>query len=440
MSESNNDQVIQELNQQIEEQRAKNDQAGLVDSLTRLGSHYLNAGDAPKALTHVEEAISLTEALNDQINLARLLGVKGLALVRIGNPKQALQSFNKSRKLAEKIQHLPITIDAYSHIGKLQFETGETEKGIKNLEFAYRTAFELGDTQREMYIAGLMANVFLVIEQAGKAMEFFSIALDAAKTMGKKEAECQYQVAIGRIYMLKEDYGPAEEHFKNVLDIGTRLANQNIQFSAFENLLQLSIRLEDAGMVRFNGAQALRLAREINDPGAEAENIRLLAGFLLEQAEYEQAKPVLQRGLELAKEVHDQGYQIDMLTHLGLANYFTGDLARALDLLLDAYQLATQLQDAPRLAEVGARLSVVKAELGDLNEAVKYAQEAIAVAEVQGLYRLQAEQHVMLGMTLMDLDKPEEARQQLEQAGAIYRQYEMEELLEQVEEILSQIG
>lgn len=433
------EETIQELTDQISEMKRAGDNEGVLDLQIRTGSVYLDYGNAPKALTHFEEGIKLAEELGADIDLARLFGMKGLALIRIGNPKQAMQAFNKSRKTAEKIGHIPITIDAYTQIGKLQYETGEIEKGIKNLEKAYRTSFENGDKQREMYIAGVMGRVFLVMEQQGKALEFFSIALDTAQELGRKESESQYQIAAGHVYLITKDFGPAEEHFKNALDIGTRLKDPKIQLLAFESLFQLSIQVDDVGAVLFNGEQTLRIAKEIEDIGAEAENIRRMAHYLFEKGDHERAIPFLERGLEIGQAIHDKNFQMDMLAQLGLAQYFFENLEKAEELLFEAYQLATQMQKPLELAQIGGKLSVVKAERGELEAAIKYAQEAVQVAEAQNLPLLRGEQLVLLAMNYLDLDKQEEAREHLNKAVALYRELGQEDMLEQAELLLESI-
>ena len=433
------EEIIQELKIKISELVRAGDREGVLDLQIRAGSMYLDYGNAPKALTHFEEGIKLAEELGEDIELARIMGMKGLALIRIGNPKQAIQAFSKSRKTAEKIGHVPITIDAYTQIGKLQYETGEIEKGIKNLEKAYRTAFESGDKQREMYIAGVMGRVFLVMEQEGKALEFFSIALDTAQELGRKESETQYQIAAGHVYLITKDFGPAEEHFKNALDIGTRLKDPKIQLLAFESLFQLSIQIDEVGMVLFNGEQTLRIANEIEDIGAEAENIRRMVQFLFEKGDYERSIPFLERGLEIGQAIHDKSYQMDMLAQQGLGQYFLENLEKAEKLLFDAYQLATQMQKPVELAQIGGKLSVVKAERGALEEAIKYAQEAVQVAEAQNLPLLRGEQLVLLAMNYLDLDRPEDAREHLSMAEALYRELERDDLAGQAKDLLESI-
>jgi tetratricopeptide (TPR) repeat protein len=437
---TDHNQAIIKLEKLIAEQRTAKNEIELKETLTKLGTLFLALREAPKALTQFEEAISLAKAQDDEVNEARLYGVKGIALKQIGNDKQALQAFKKSRQIAERIGHRPITMDAETQIGKLEFEMGEPEKGIKNLEKAYRSAFETNDLQREMYIAGIMGNTFLAVEQDGKAMEFFSIALDVAKTLEKPQSESHYQILIGHIYLKKKDYGPAEEYFKYALDTGARLKNPQIEFAAFESLLQMSIHMKDPEQSLFNGEQTIQLARVIDDVGAEAENIKQLTRFLIEQGQYEAALPYLERGLELAAKVHDVEWQMDMLAWLGLAHYYLDELDQADDLLLKAYELATQMQKPVALAQISAKLGCVKADKGDIQEALKYSEEAILVARAQELPELEGEQLILQAMNYLDLGEPQEAKTLIEQGIDLYQRLARPDLIQNAEKLLEQVS
>ena len=224
------------------------------------------------------------------------------------------------------------------------------------------------------------------------------------------------------------------------LDTGARLKNPNIEFAAFESLLQLSIQMKDPELAIFNGEQAIRLARVIDDIGAEAENIKRLTQFLIDQGKYAAAIPFLEQGLVLAAQVHDAEGQMDMLAWLGLAHYYLDALDQADEMLLKAYELATQLQKPVALAQIGAKLGVVKADKGDIQEALKYSEEAIQVARAQELPELEGEQLILQAMNYLDLGEPQEAKTLIEQGIDLYRRLERPDLIHNAEQLLEQVS
>jgi tetratricopeptide (TPR) repeat protein len=394
-------------------------------------NQQLRKGEAPQALTLINETIEQAKKWDDQMNQARLLGLKGIALKQIGNPKQAVDAFIKSEKIARGIEHLPILIDALTQIGKIRVERGEADQAVPILEEAYRKAFESQDHRREMYLSGLQGDMYMVLEQHGKAMEFYALGLEKAQQLQQLEAQCSYQIAIGKIFLLKEDFGPAEEHFKNALDLGTRLSHAGYEFQAFENLLNLSILGEDIQAVRQHGREAVRLAKEIGDLAGEASTISDLVDYLLQEEDYRLALDYLERGLSLAEQAHDQSWQLKMIADQGIAHYYLGELESGEEKFNQALEKAIQLQMVNEEAVLKSQLSALKADQGDLEASLKLGESALEAARESGQRRIEADQYVLNALSLVDLKRLDQAASSLEKGVDIYQELDLPELAEQ---------
>ncbi len=406
-------------------------QQDYFNSAMETANQQLRKGEAPQALTLIIETIDQAKKWNDQMNQARLLGLKGIALKQIGNPKQAVSSFKKSEKIARGIEHLPILIDALTQIGKIRVERGEADQAVPILEEAYRKAFESQDHRREMYLSGLQGDMYMVLEQHGKAMEFYAIGLEKAQQLQQLEAQCSYQIAIGKIYLLKEDFGPAEEHFKNALDLGTRLSHAGYEFQAFENLLKLSILSGNTQAVRQHGKEAVRLAKEIGDLAGEASSISDLVDFLLREEDYRLALTYLERGLTLAEQAHDQPWQLKMIADQGIAHYYLGELEAGEEKFNTALEKAIQLQMVNEEAVLKSQLSALKADQGDLKTALELGESALKAARKSSQKRIEADQYVLNALSLVDLKKPDRAVEALQSGVDIYLELDLPELAEQ---------
>jgi tetratricopeptide (TPR) repeat protein len=411
----------------------------LIVALADYGNAILKTGDAPQALTHIEEALRLAKSIDEKINQARLLGLKGTALKQIGNPQTAQNAFNKSLKLARKLDHKPIMIDALTQLGRLKVEIGEMEKGIPDLELAFRTALEIQDAPRIMYIAGLMAGVFMLSEQYGKAMELYAIALEHAENLEKLEAQSNYHLSIGNIYLLKKDFNPAEEHMKKALDIGSRLGNPRIQFSSFEQLLRHAIICDKLYEAQFSGQQAVRLAKDLKDIGAAVMVLRQLGEYLLEKEAYADALPLLEDGYALCQEMHDQEQQMYFLKDQGMCHYLTGALDTAEEKLKSALDIGHFLHLPDQEAAIASRLSAIKADQGHLDQALSYGQRALELAKNHKLTFLEGELHVMQGLNMHENGQAETAVKHLKSALAIFSQFGRKDLQEQVQSYLNEL-
>ena len=282
-------QEIQRSESALETARDGEDTRQMLTIYPDLANRYLNQGDAHQALTYINEGIDLCEKTGNKIIQARLLGLKGMALRQIGNPKQALKAYRSSQRIAEPLDHKPIWIDTLSQIGKIHAEQQEYDEAVVPLEKAYRMAYKIQNVPREMFIAGLQGDTYQAMSQFGKAMEFYTIGLEKAQELGSKEAQCSYHIAIGKIFVEEDAPDPAYEHFKHALDIGSRLQYAGYEFQAFENLMHLSIQQDDDDAAIKNGEQAIQLAREIEDLGAEATCVSSLSDYLIGKGDYQTA-------------------------------------------------------------------------------------------------------------------------------------------------------
>lgn len=433
-------QEIQRLESALETAREGEDTRKMLTIYPDLANRYLNEGDAPKALTYINEGIDLSEKAGNQIAQARLLGLKGMALRQIGNPKQALKAYRSSQRIAKSLDHKPIWIDALSQIGKIHAEKQEYAEAIVPLEKAYRMAYKSQDAPREMFIAGLLGDTYQAMSQFGKAMEYYTIGLEKAQELGNNEAQCSYHIAIGKIYVEEDAPDPAHEHFKHALDIGSRLQHAGYEFQAFENLMHLSIKQDDVDAAIKNGEQAIQLAREIEDLGAEATSISSLSDYLIEKGEYQTASRHLDRGLALAKKAHDQEWQLKMTADKGIAHYYLGSLDEADDWITRALETAVHLQKNAEEMILRSQLSAIKADLGHIEASLTLAEQSLELAQQQDQPIIAGDQYILIAMNHYELGNREEARHAAHQALALYRELERDDLVERARTVLEGFG
>src|SRR3970040_1233482 len=122
------DEKINQLQSAIEAARQEKASSQLWLLQRKLGQHFLEQGDAPKALTEFNEALKTVSKGDDKESLAQLLGFRGIALKEIGNFSLALQAIRKSHATAKEIRHDALTCDALIQMAILKSDMGrETE-------------------------------------------------------------------------------------------------------------------------------------------------------------------------------------------------------------------------------------------------------------------------------------------------------------------------
>ena len=260
------DVYIYQLERSLEFARKGGDQPKIMAALMEYGQALLKEGDAPKALTQFEEALTDAEQQNDPLLQARLWGYKGMALKNIGNSDQARGAFMKSNRFARKAEHPILICDSLIRLGMLFAETGEVTKGISKLEQAFGMAIQEKDDLRKMNIAQILGNYFTGLQSSDKALEYYADGLEAAKQLGDKRALCSFSMSIANVQMFEEIFDVAAENYAKALDLAVEVQDASAQVSALIGLTRTSTYLDKQRIALKYAEQALNMAREILQP------------------------------------------------------------------------------------------------------------------------------------------------------------------------------
>jgi tetratricopeptide (TPR) repeat protein len=389
--------------------RQSTDATALIDALLALGKAYFDAGNTPKGLTQIEEALALAEAAGDQEAEARLWGYKGMALVRLGNLHFAQRALFRSLKLATTINHRTLQADAQAQIGQLMADRGEGTKAISYFEQALALVLEMGDQLRAMRLAGQLGALFLGMGALDKAADYYSEALHTAQQLALPRPACSYWLGLGDVMLANEEPDAAIEQYEQALNLADSLEEPQAQIPVLTSLLRAHIRAGRRSMAQLYGDQAIRIASEAGEALAEISALNLLIDFLLKEGAARRVVVYAERGLAIALAQEDWSWQLTMRTHLGAAYLAAQQWEPALVQLQGALTLAEQLQDEAAQAHLYGRIGAVLAEQARLPEAIVAAQQALTLAQTVGDPQLIGEQQILLALLYHDLGEPEQA-------------------------------
>jgi|GEM_PF-1846799 len=417
--------------------RTAGDLATLEGALFELGRAYLNSGNVPKGLTQFEEGLEVSAETGNRQAQARFWGYKGIALTQLGNTHFAQIALQKARKLAQEVDDLPLLADCLIHLGQLQAAAGKTSRAIAKYEQALGISRDAGNRPRQMYAAAQAAALFANMGALEKAMEYYSVALDAAERSGRRHAACSYHIAIGNVLLAGGENELAVTRFEEALELASTLEERAAELDALSHLMRAHMATNRLRMATFYADNAIRLARESGAGDVELAQINLLTPYLLEQEQYAQARPYLERGLALAQGQDNWMGQMTMSERLGYVHYQLGEFDQALAAYKEALGFAQHIHEPAARARLLGRLSAVFAEQGAMDEAVTTADKALALARENENDDLIAEQQMLLAFTYQDAGEIDKAITCCREAISTYEQQENEVLREQAEMLLA---
>lgn len=427
------------LESEVTKAREQNDSPALIQALIQLGQSYLQMGNTPKALTQFEEALELAQAGDDQALTARLWGYKGICLVKLGNSHFSQIALYKSYNMAKALDNKAIMIDALTQLGLLQLDGEQPTKAISKLEQAMGHAMAIGDQPRLMHLAGRLGNIFLGLSSVEKAVEYYSLAIQAAEKNSNQRAICSYKLGIGQAYFINKEYGLARELFEEALAIAGETDDPQAERSGLSGLMRVAMATDNVSMVTLYGQQIVRMTAEAGAQSEEIETINLLSVFLLQRQLFKKALPLLQRGLALADENSDWDWQLTMHERLGMVYYQLERLPDAQQHYQDALECALHLQDPRAASHLYGRISAVLAEQNQMQDALVAGKQALKLAQQQDDADLTGEQQILLAFTYAEMNDVAQALDYCQQGIATLQQTDSTDLLQKAESLHAEL-
>ena len=251
--------------------RLEKNVSGLTLTLVRRGIVYRFLGDYDASLRDANEVIELTEAKDDLQNLyAEALRVKGLALYRLGQSRQAVEFFEHSLNLY-------IHLNDASSIPILLMETGNVYHTIGNYVdagIAYEKALNIWRQEGNLsWQANLLNNLAVLRHFQGeyeKAALAFEEGLVCAQRSGYKRMEALIAIGLGDLYAELEDFSVAQRNYQHAEEIVQGMDDRFLLFyliMAQASLVLLQKRTAEAHQLTTNAAVMIKSGDSLYEKG-----------------------------------------------------------------------------------------------------------------------------------------------------------------------------
>jgi tetratricopeptide (TPR) repeat protein len=179
---------------------------------------------------------------------------------------------------------------------------------------------------------------------------------------------------------------------------------------------------------------AVTAARRLGDRAAEGIHVGTLGGTYRALGQAERAMEHYQQALVIAREIGDRGLEGDQLCNLGIAYRALGQVERAIEHYQQALAITREIGAAS--AEHSAEWTHARRsegvnlgnlgnayhDLGQVERAIEYLEQALAIARDIGDRSLEGNQLGNLGNAYKDMGQVKRAIEYLEQALAIARE------------------
>ncbi len=292
--------------QAAQKARAQNARLLLARALYRQGSSLENLGDTAGAMSAVEEAGRIYQAVGDSYGFASTLEVTGQVLVDRGDYPGALGKFNDELAIAREVGNRKAEASALNNMANVLGQQGNAEQARKMYEKALPIFREISDHNN---YAMTLINIAGITQNEGDlagAKKTYDQALTLLREVNDQNGIALSLTGIGTVLDAQGDSAVAKKTLEQAaaLDLAGGQANPSS-----DKLIDLGDALQHLGDLpgaRENYEKALTLTRAAGDKSMAAYALAGLGSLDLKAADFKRAHKDYEEALALRNELGEK--------------------------------------------------------------------------------------------------------------------------------------
>jgi serine/threonine protein kinase/tetratricopeptide (TPR) repeat protein len=286
--------------------RTQNAKLILARALYQQGFDLENLGDTKGAMTAVEEAGRIYQAVGHRYGLASTLEVTGQVLVDRGDYPGALGKFKDELAIAREVGNRKAEGSALNNMALVLDQQGETEQARKMFEKALSSFREVSDKNNSalalINIAGIMKDEG---DLAG-AKKTYDQALTLCREINDQSGIATSLTGIGTVLDGQGDSAGAKKTLEQAVALDLAGGQSSPSSDKLIDLGDALQHLGDLGGARKDYSDALALARAAGDKSMTAYALAGLGSLALKAADFTQTHKDYEEALALRNELGEK--------------------------------------------------------------------------------------------------------------------------------------
>lgn len=205
------DSLIGALHNQVED-------TSKVDVLLELSfGHYQI--DVSQCRAYGEEALRISENLNDTLRIAQSYNCLGIASDLEGHPDQAINYWEKCLELSEKTNFQIGKMKSLNNLGIAHKEKGNIEKSLEYFLGALKIEEDKGNIKQSVNTLSNIGYLYLSMNDLEHAFHYLQQAIKSGEQLGVSSILSHPYQRMGEYYVQKKEYDSALLYLNKALDI-----------------------------------------------------------------------------------------------------------------------------------------------------------------------------------------------------------------------------
>lgn len=212
--------------------------------------------------------------------------------------QQALESFYKALTISERVNNKINISKLTNNIAAVYYHIDSLDRALKYFKESYEIDQTLGNHQGMAMSLNNIAIIYNEQERFSEALDYYTKALEVKKKVNDKKGIGVTYNNMGLVYIKKKDYNQAIEYFNRSLEIFNGLELQWSIANSYSNLSRAYYFMEkyDIALQYIDKSQII--ARQVDGKRLIKDNLMTLANIYAETGDYKKA-------FEYSNQYHD---------------------------------------------------------------------------------------------------------------------------------------
>ena len=349
----------------------------------QIGSSYTGRGDNKKALDSFLEALRLRQIAKDPVGLGNTLNNLGITYNAVGDLQKSLYYMEQVAPLMREVRDRLKESTVLGNICVINTDLGHYQESIKFCDQALKIKREINDESGVAVTLSNFGNVYANLGNYQRALELYEEARAIHKRLERRESEAVTLNNIGYAYAQLGDPDKAKELYEQALAPLREAGSKGRVAIILNNIGANYSELKEDRKALDILLQALALRTEKDDPDGRGITLNNIAKCYDNLGDKQKALEHYNEALRLHRSVRNQRRLATTLKNIGVFQRKQGETAKALDYLNESRTISSRIGDLNGEAIVMSELAEIELNRGNLVEARKLIEQAIASIESQ---------------------------------------------------------
>ncbi len=271
-----------------------------------LGLVSLSKGDYNSALDYFEKSLKLTEKLNQTVEKLGVLLNIGELYRKKSDLKKAFKYSSEAAALLTENTPYVLKFSVLNNLGILYRDNGDFPNAIKNIESALEIAEKIGDLSRKSLCLDNLAGMKLSQGLLNPALGYASEALKIDEQLGDLNNMCNTLNTIGNIYLNAGNRSQALVYLERSYNMAIKIQNLNIKALAVNSIGVIHYRTGKLDLALEKYHEALNINKDIGDLSGQATSLNNIGMFYRNKGDLPKALKLFNQSIALTETIGEK--------------------------------------------------------------------------------------------------------------------------------------